>query len=49
MDYQLDFFDSLRRTDNLFHVYVLRHYISDPSHVIDMIYLQVSDEVALMA
>jgi hypothetical protein len=32
-----------------FMYYVLRHYISDPTHVIDMSSLQVSDEGALMA
>jgi hypothetical protein len=29
---------------DVFHVSVLRHYISDPTHVIDMSSLQVSDE-----
>ena len=33
---------------DVFHVSVLRHYISDPSHVIEMNSLQVSGEVALM-
>ena len=33
---------------DVFHVSVLCHYISDPSHVIDLSSLQVSDEVALM-
>jgi hypothetical protein len=32
---------------DVFHIYVLRHYISDPTHVIDMISLQVSDEGVL--
>jgi hypothetical protein len=40
--------DPLRHIHDIFHVYVLRHYISDPSHVIDMRCLQVSDEVSLM-
>ena len=31
-----------------FHVSVLRHYISDPTHVIDMSSLQVSDQGALV-
>jgi hypothetical protein len=35
--------------DDVFHVSVLRHYISDLSHVIDMSFLQVSDEGSLMA
>ena len=34
---------------DVFHVSVLRHYISDPTHVIDMSSLQVSDEGVLMA
>jgi hypothetical protein len=46
--YQLAFLDSLRHMDIVFHVSVLRHYVSDPTHVIDMISLQVSDESALM-
>jgi hypothetical protein len=33
----------------VFHVYILRHYISDPTHVIDIISLKVSDEGALTA
>jgi hypothetical protein len=31
------------------HISILRHYISDPTHVIDMISLKVSDKGALMA
>ena len=34
---------------DVFHVYVLRHYISDPTHVIDMSSFQVSDERVLRA
>jgi hypothetical protein len=45
--YQLAFPDSLRHMHDVFHVSVLRHYISDPTHVIDMSSLQVSDEGAL--
>jgi hypothetical protein len=47
--YQLAFPDSSRHMHNVFHVFVLRHYISDPTHGIDMISLQVSDEGVLMA
>ena len=47
--YRLALPDSLRRMHNFFHVSVLRHYISDPTHVIDLSSLQVSDEGALMA
>ena len=45
--YQLALPNSLRCMHNVFHVYVLRHYISNPTHVIDMSSLQVSDEGAL--
>jgi hypothetical protein len=44
---QLELPDSLRRMHDIFHVSVLRHYISDPTHVIDMISLQVLDKGAL--
>ena len=37
--YRLALPDSLRHMHDVFHVYVLRHYISDPTHVIDMSYL----------
>jgi hypothetical protein len=47
--YRLALPDSLRRMDDVFHVSVLRHYISDPTHIIDMSSLQVSDEGALTA
>jgi hypothetical protein len=47
--YRLALPDSLRRMHDVFHVSVLRHYISDPTHVIDMSSLQVSNEGALMA
>ena len=47
MAYRLAFPDSLRRMHNVFHVSILRHYVSDPTHVIDMSSLQVSDEGAL--
>jgi hypothetical protein len=47
--YQLALPDSLRRMNDVFHVSVLRHYVSDPTHVIDMSSLQVSDESALTA
>jgi hypothetical protein len=49
MAYRLALPDSLRCTHDVFHVSVLRHYISDPTHVIDMSSLQVLDEGALMA
>ena len=47
ISYRLSFPDSLRFMHDVFHVSILRHYISDPTHVIDMSSLQVSDEGAL--
>jgi hypothetical protein len=47
--YRLALPDSLRCMHDVFHVSVLRHYISDPTHVIGMSSLQVSDEGALTA
>jgi hypothetical protein len=46
---RLAFLDSLRCMHDVFHVFVLRHYVSDLTHVIDMSSLQVSDEGVLMA
>jgi hypothetical protein len=45
--YRLAFPDSSRRMHDVFHVYVLIHYVSDPTNLIDMSYLQVSDQGAL--
>ena len=47
--YRLALSDYLRCMHDVFHVSVLRHYISDPTHVIDMSSLQVSDKGALTA
>ena len=47
--YRLALPDSLRRMHDVIHVSILRHYISDCTHVIDMISLQVSDEGVLTA
>jgi hypothetical protein len=47
--YRVGLPDSLRHMHDVFHVAILRHYISDPTHVIDMSSLQESDEGALMA
>jgi hypothetical protein len=47
MTYQLAMLDSLRHMHDVSHVSVLRHYISDHIHVIDVISLQVSNEGAL--
>jgi hypothetical protein len=45
--YRLALPDSLRRMHDVF--ICLRHYVSDPTHVIDMSSLHVSDEGALTA
>ena len=42
--YRLAFPDSSRRMHDVFHISILRHYISDPTHVIEMSSLQVLDE-----
>jgi hypothetical protein len=47
--YRLALPDSLRRMHDVFHISILRHYISDPTHMIDMSSLHVSDEGALTA
>jgi hypothetical protein len=48
MAFQLSFPDSLRCMHDVFHVSILRHYVSDPTHVIDMSSLEVSADTALM-
>ena len=47
MAYRIALPNSLRCMHDFFHVSVLRHYISDPTNVIDMSSLQVLDEGAL--
>ena len=47
--YRLALPSSLSRMHNVFHVSILRHYISDPSHVINLSNLQISDDGVLMA
>jgi hypothetical protein len=47
MAYQLALPDSLRRMHDVFHVFVLRHYVSDPTYVIAMSSLQVSNKGVL--
>ena len=47
--YHLAFPSSLSRMHNVFHVSILRHYISDPSHVINLSNLQISDDGVLKA
>jgi hypothetical protein len=49
MAYRLALHDSLRHMQDVFHVSILRHYVSDPTHVIEKRYLQVLDEGILMA
>ena len=48
VSYRLAFPDSLRHMHDVFHVSILINYISDPTHVIDMSSMQVSDEGALI-
>ena len=48
MAYRLALHDSLRCMHDVFHVSILRHYISDISHGTDMSSLQVSDEGSLL-
>jgi len=48
MPYRIAFPYSLRRKHDGFHVSILRHYVSDPTHVIHMSSLQMLDEGALM-
>jgi hypothetical protein len=45
--YRLALPASLEHMHDVFHVSVLHHYVSDPSHVIDLSSLQMSDEGAL--
>jgi hypothetical protein len=45
--YRLALPHSLRRMHDVFHVSILRQYVSDPTHVIDISSLQVSDESAI--
>jgi hypothetical protein len=49
MAYQLALHVYLRHMHDVIHVSVLRHYVTDPTNVIDMISLQVSDEGSLTA
>jgi hypothetical protein len=45
--YRLSLPDSLRHMHNFFHVFLLIHYASDPTHVIEMSSFQVLNEGAL--
>jgi hypothetical protein len=49
MAYRQAFPYSLRCMHDVFHVSILRNCISDSSHVISMIYLEVLDEGSIMA
>jgi hypothetical protein len=49
MAYRLALPYSLRHMHNVFHVSILRHYVSDPMHVIDMSSFEVSEEGVLTA
>jgi hypothetical protein len=46
--YRLALLDSLRCMHDVFHVSVLRHYVIDPTHVIYMSSLQVSNDGSLI-
>jgi hypothetical protein len=46
--YRLALPDSLMLMHDVFNVSILRHYVCDPTHVIDMSTLQVSDQGVLM-
>ena len=47
--YRLVLPSSLSRMHDVFDVSVLCHYVLKPSHVVDLINLQISDEGALLA
>jgi hypothetical protein len=47
MAYRLTLLDSLRHMHDVLHISILRHYISDPMHVIDMSSLHILDEGVL--
>ena len=49
VSYRLALPSSLSRMHNVFDVSILRHYISDPSHVINLSNLQISDDGVLKA
>jgi len=49
VSYRLVFPSSLSRMHNIFHVSILCHYISDPSHVIYLSNLQISEDGFLMS
>ena len=42
--YRIDFSSSLHRIHNVFHVSVLRHYVRDGYHVINLSNVQIKDE-----
>jgi hypothetical protein len=48
VSYRLSLLDSLRCMHDVFHISILRHYVSDPTHVIHLSSLQVSDKGVLM-
>jgi hypothetical protein len=47
--YRLALPDSLRHMHDVFHESILKHYVSDPTHVMDMSSLQVSNKGELTA
>ena len=46
MAYRLDFSEELSRVHNVFHISMLRKYISDPSHVIEAPDIELRDDLS---
>ena len=46
MAYRLDFSEELSRVHNVFHISMLRKYISDPSHVIEAPEIELKDDLS---
>ena len=44
--YRLDFLEELSRVHNVFHISMLRKYISDPSHVIEAPEIELRDDLS---
>ena len=44
--YRLDFPDELSRVHNVFHISMLRKYISDPSHVLETPKIELRDDLS---
>ena len=44
--YRLDFSEELSRVHNVFHISMLRKYISDPSHVLETPEIEMRDDLS---